>query len=180
MILSSLFTTRLPKLHPWKLGRAVGLHSNDFHPLPSSAKPLPADTDLLYSSLIQNRLIHPSNVKLAPTLCAACDRFWVSMLRPRPSVALVLSLTLYARAAIPRSLILAWTEKDERSNRQSLALVYDVPLRSLRGLEHIWSQPRDQRCFRHSCPTLPWRPSAPVSSRCGNSWPRIRTGCWSP
>ena len=50
---------------------------------------------------------YPSKVNEAPTLWAAWLRFWVSRDAPRPRVAPVASLTLYARAAIPRSLILA-------------------------------------------------------------------------
>ena len=41
------------------------------------------------------------------TLCAASLRFWVSRDNPRPTVTPGRRLTLYAKAAMPRSLILA-------------------------------------------------------------------------
>jgi hypothetical protein len=56
-------------------------------------------------------MAHPSNVNEAPTLCAAWLRFCVSNDAPRPRVTPVPSLTLYARAAMPRSLILAYIKE---------------------------------------------------------------------
>ena len=47
------------------------------------------------------------------TLCAASFKFWVSRETPRPVVTPGRSLTLYARAAIPRSLILAYFDKSD-------------------------------------------------------------------
>ena len=45
--------------------------------------------------------------RVCQTLCAASFKFWVSSETPRPVVTPGRSFTLYAKAAIPRSLILA-------------------------------------------------------------------------
>jgi hypothetical protein len=74
----------------------------------------PSPLALVWSRTAGLRDPQPSKVNDAPTLCAVALRFCVSNDAPRPSVLPVPSLTLYARAAMPRSLILAWRRISRR------------------------------------------------------------------
>jgi hypothetical protein len=103
--------------------------------------------------LASDKPVYPSKVKLAPTLCAAWLKFCVSNEAPRPRVAPVPSLMLYARAAMPRSLILACNSV---STRVSIwAIPFALPWRKSSGRSCTSWQPPSQHCFRPCCPRSP-------------------------